>query len=62
MFVMGIGVSVQAVRGWGEVAFSDLDPATTMRAVLPSIALMVVGSQIVLTSFFYSALGLMRER
>lgn len=62
MFAIGVGVSVQALRGWGETAFSDLDPATTMRAVLPSIALMVVGSQIVLTSFFYSALGLLRRR
>lgn len=62
MFAIGIGLSIQAVRGWGAAAFSDLDPASMMRAVLPAIALMVVGLQIVMTSFFYSALGLMRER
>jgi hypothetical protein len=52
---------VLAVASWGRVAFGDLDPTTTLRAVVPSATALTLGVQVVLTSFFLSILNLARR-
>ena len=57
----GVGGSVYSVVQWGQNSFDRLDAGSTLRVVIPSIVLMVIGFQTILSSFFLSFLGL-RDR
>ncbi len=56
----GVMASLYVVGAWGQTAFGGLDPVVSMRVVLPAVAAMVLGLEIVLVSFFYSVLKLTR--
>ncbi|MCH8036664.1 MAG: glycosyltransferase family 2 protein [Proteobacteria bacterium] len=57
----GLGASIFAVNFWGRSEFSFLDPTVSMRIVLPSVTALVLGLQIIFSSFFFSVLGLSRR-
>jgi len=58
----GIGGSIYALRVWEETRFGDLDPsALTMRVVIVSATALALGVQMILSSFFFSILGLRRR-
>jgi hypothetical protein len=57
----GLGASVFAVEIWGQSEFSDLDPTISMRIVLPGVTAIILGLQIVFSSFFFSVLELSRR-
>jgi glycosyltransferase involved in cell wall biosynthesis len=57
----GVIASAAAVGLWRSSAFGGLDPVKTMRLVIPSGLAIVLGCQIVLSSFFLSILGLRRK-
>lgn len=57
----GLAGSVSAVGLWREKSFGDLNPAQTLRTILPSVLALALGFQIVLSSFFLSVLGLKRQ-
>ncbi len=57
----GVIASAAAVGIWRSSAFGGLDPVKTMRLVIPSGLAIVLGCQIVLSSFFLSILGLRRK-
>ena len=57
----GLGASIFAVEFWGRNEFSDLDPTISMRIVLPGVTALILGIQIVFSSFFFSVLGLSRQ-
>jgi glycosyltransferase involved in cell wall biosynthesis len=61
LFVGGLGLSIYALTSWGEQAFGPLDPSRTLRLVIPAAALIVLGLQTILSSFFLSILGLQRH-
>ncbi|HEU5077389.1 MAG TPA: hypothetical protein VFU02_24525, partial [Polyangiaceae bacterium] len=56
--LIGIGFSMYAVGMWGEVSFGALNPSQTLRAAIPGVLTIVLGLQIILSSFFLSVLGL----
>ncbi|MTI20813.1 glycosyltransferase, partial [Fulvivirga sp. RKSG066] len=58
--LMTIGVILwgYAIYKWSETNFGDLDVAKTMNIAIPSVTMLVLGSQILLNSFFISILGL----
>jgi glycosyltransferase involved in cell wall biosynthesis len=56
----GLGGAVYAVELWGARQFGPLDYSRTMRLVIPSVLLLVLGLQTVFASFFLSVLGLRR--
>jgi glycosyltransferase involved in cell wall biosynthesis len=58
LFVTGLGLSVFAVSSWEAHAFGSLDPTKILRYVIPAVTAMMLGSEIVLSSFFLSVLGL----
>jgi hypothetical protein len=60
-FAGGFGLSVYALTSWSEHAFGPLDPSRTLRLVIPAAALIVLGLQTILSSFFLSILGLKRH-
>lgn len=63
LFVLiGIGATVFAVLNWENTNFGNLDPARMMRIVLPSCLSLMIGIQIIFSSFFYSVLFLSVKR
>ena len=57
----GLGGSLHAVGLWREKSFGDLNPAQTLRTILPAVLALALGCQIVFSSFFLSVLGLKRR-
>jgi hypothetical protein len=57
----GLGGSIYAVSFWDERAFGPLDPSKTLRIIIPSITALIVGCQVILSSFFLSVLVLKRR-
>jgi hypothetical protein len=62
MFLAGLVGALAAVTDWGSRGFGDLEAAHTLRLVIPSVTLMILGAQGVMSSFFLSVLGLRRRR
>ena len=59
----GLAGSVYALRVWEETRFGELDPSSlTMRIVIVSATALALGVQMILSSFFFSILGLRRRR
>ncbi|MEW6079934.1 MAG: glycosyltransferase family 2 protein [Thermodesulfobacteriota bacterium] len=61
LFLLGLAGSLYAVGVWESVSFGNLDPQQTLRLVVPSVLAMILGCQIVLSSFFLSILGINRK-
>jgi len=62
LILLGLAGSLYAVGDWGARAFRDLDPQQTLRVVVPAVTALILGFQIVLSSFFLSVLGLSRRK
>jgi glycosyltransferase involved in cell wall biosynthesis len=61
LVLLGLAGSVYAVAFWDERSFGALDPARTLRIVIPAATALTLGCQILLSSFFLSILGLKRR-
>jgi len=61
LLLAGLAGSIYAVSFWDERSFGPLDPSKTLRIIIPSITSLILGCQIVLSSFFLSVLGLKRR-
>lgn len=57
----GITGTAYAVEFWKTEQFGDLDPTRIMRIVIPSLIVLTLGCQIILSSFFLSILRLKRQ-
>jgi len=62
LLLAGMAVSIYAVSDWGAHSFGSLDPTKILPLVIPAVTAMTLGSEIVLSSFFLSVLGLKRRR
>jgi glycosyltransferase involved in cell wall biosynthesis len=61
VFAIGVCAAVAAVGAWGEQSFGDLDPAVTLRVVLPAAAALMVGLQLMFASCLLSVLNLRHQ-
>ena len=61
LLVLGMGGSLYALYIWNARLYGALDPAVTMRIVIPSVTALALGVQVVFSSFFLSVLGLKRR-
>jgi len=61
LLLLGLGGSVYAFRIWESGAFGSLNPAVTMRLVIPAVTSLALGVQVIFSSFFLSVLGLGRR-
>ncbi|CCH94076.1 putative glycosyl transferase [Microcystis aeruginosa PCC 9432] len=61
LFLVGIGGSVYALYTWNAQLYGALDPAVTMRIVIPSVTALGLGVQVIFSSFFLSVLQLKRK-
>jgi hypothetical protein len=57
----GLAGAIYALVAWQSTSFGRLNYSHAMRVVIPSVALLVLGTQTVVLSFFLSFLGL-RDR
>jgi hypothetical protein len=58
LVLVGLALSLSAVRIWGGHSFGPLQPAETLRWVIPGALCLVLGCQVILTSFFLGVLRL----
>lgn len=58
LMLSGLGGVVAALMNWGSVDFGDLDYGVMMRLVIPAVATLAIGFQILLTGFLSSILDL----
>jgi glycosyltransferase involved in cell wall biosynthesis len=58
LVIIGIGLTFYAFQEWNQVNFAGLDPAVTLRKVIPAVVSLILGVQSILYSFFLSILGL----
>lgn len=56
--MIGLAGAIWALANWRNRSFGVLDPERTLRYVIPAILAMVIGSQTLLFSLFFSVLGL----
>ena len=61
LVLAGLAMSVYAVSSWGAHSFGDLDPNKILRIVIPSATALMIGFEVILSSFFLSVLGLKRK-
>ena len=61
MLVAGLVGALAAVAMWRSTGYGDLEAARTLRLVIPSVTLMILGAQAIMASFFLSVLGLGRH-
>jgi hypothetical protein len=61
LILFGIGASAYEVSSWRAASFGPLDPTRTLRVIIPAATALTLGSQIMLSSFFHSVLGLSRR-
>ncbi len=56
LFLVGLILTIAALVSWNESEFGALDPKETMRLTIPAVTCMVVGIQIIFSSFFIGIL------
>jgi glycosyltransferase involved in cell wall biosynthesis len=61
LIAAGLVAGAYAVGMWGETSFGPLDPRSAMRVVAPSVTALILGVQLVFSSFFLGVLGLRRQ-
>ena len=61
LFTAGLVGSLLALGIWGSRSFGPVDPVKMLRLVIPAVGTIVLGCQIILSSFFLSLLGLKRK-
>lgn len=61
MLLLGLVSSIYTVGFWESHSFGPLDPSKTFRIIIPAVTALMLGFQIILSSFFLSILGLKRR-
>ena len=63
LILIGVGLAgtAYAYWFWDRLSFGNLDPAWTMRIVIPAVTSLTLGFQTLFSSFFLSILGLKRR-
>jgi hypothetical protein len=61
LVIAGAGLWVFGLSFWRSHHFGALDPEKTLRIVIPGFVALTLGTQIILSSFFMSVLGLGRR-
>ena len=60
VLVAGFALGLFSLEIWGATGFGPLNVQETLRLAIPSVTLIVLGCQVLLSSFVLSFLGLRR--
>ncbi len=58
---IGLGLAFYSLLAWNQTGFGALDPVHTVRIVTAAMILLTIGTELALSSFFFSVLGLARK-
>jgi glycosyltransferase involved in cell wall biosynthesis len=58
LLIAGLSLNARAILYWKSMAFGDLDPMIVLRWVIPSVTLILLGAQVMISSFFLGVLGI----
>jgi len=58
MILSSLLLTFLAFGNWARAAFGDIDPVVTMRFVIPSVSIIIMGTQVIFSSFFLSMLDI----
>jgi glycosyltransferase involved in cell wall biosynthesis len=61
LVLFGVASTIYALMTWKATSFGPLDTSKTLRIIVPSVTALILGCQIILSSFFLSVLGLKRR-
>ena len=61
LVIFGIAGSVWALSSWAQTSFGPLNPESMLRLVIPSVFALMLGAQVIFSSFLLSILGLRRR-
>ena len=61
LFLAGLAAAAYAVGMWGRASFGALEPESSLRIVAPSVTALILGLQLIFSSFFLGVLGLRRQ-
>lgn len=61
LLLAGTGAWGLGLEYWRSQNFGPLDPATSLRIVIPGLVFFTLGFQVILSSFFLSVLGMARR-
>jgi hypothetical protein len=62
LLAAGLTGSVIAVLDWRATGYGNLDPARTLRFIIPSGMAILLGTQTVFTGFFLGLLAMRKDR
>jgi glycosyltransferase involved in cell wall biosynthesis len=58
LFLFGLARSAGAFLNWSAGSFGPLEPTVVLRAVIPAVLCLMLGTQVIFSSFFLGVLGL----
>ena len=58
LIIAGIYLNVKSFLYWKEAGFGDINPVKVLRWVIPSVTLVLLGAQIILSCFYLSILAI----
>jgi len=58
LLLSGIAISVVALVLWSRESFGALIPTAMLRVIIPAVTLLILGAQVIWSSFFLSILGM----
>jgi len=61
LLAAGLAAGAYSLGMWRLAAFGALNPEVSLRVVAPSATAMIVGLQLIFSSFFLGVLGLRRQ-
>lgn len=61
LFLIGLGLSIYALTVWNKAAYGDLDPNSVMPITIPSVYLMIIGTQMSFASFIIGILNIKKK-
>ena len=61
LVILGIAGSIFALSTWTRSNFGSMNSESLLRIVMPSVFALVLGAQVIFSSFFLSILGLRRR-
>ena len=58
LLLAGIALNIRAILYWKDRQFGDLDPIIVLRWVIPSVTLVLLGAQLMISCFFLGVLNI----
>lgn len=62
LVLLGIALSVYAFSYWGQSSFGNLQPEAMMRIIIPAVSSIIIGGQVMFTSFFAGIISIPDRR